>query len=264
MPRLAFATLTFLFAALPIVAVAKNAGSSVVDAVNHYFRATENGDAAELGKGFQPTAMMYSVNEAGALIGTSQFGWKAALGKAAKPKSGENRNQIVSTDAGQEIAVVKTLATRGSKSYVDYILAMRLGKSWKIVGKVYSQANAPENADLAAARSPVEAKIASDQSWDVTQLLRSLHDRALVFSVEEQQMVVASPQEWAARYVDRKNAKQTLIVSGLIDHVETTGDVGYAHWHITAKDGSIWHDRALMVHHKGEWRIIALAYTNHE
>jgi hypothetical protein len=264
MAKLAFVTVALLFAALPIAAVAKNAGPNVVDAVNHYFRASENGDADELGKGFQPTAMMYSVNEAGALVGTSQYGWKAALGKAAKPKAGENRNHIVLTDAGQEIAVVKTLATRGSKTYVDYILAMRLGKSWKIVGKVYNKANVPENADAAAARSPIEAKIASDLSWDVIQLSRSLHDRALVFSVEEKQMVVASPQEWAARYIDRKNAKQVPVASGQIDHIETIGDVGYARWHITANDGSIWHDRALLVRHQGEWQIIALAYTNHE
>lgn len=234
------------------------------DAIGHYFKGTEKGDPEEIRKGFLTGSAMYGVRADTGFNAYTIRRWREAMAKDAKPQPGENTNVLELKDAGRETAIVKVTAKRGDRIFTDYMLLLNYSTGWKIVSKVYANASAAKNADLSAARAPVEAKIASDMDWDEVKLARSLHIRALVYSVEEQNLVIASPAEWGARYVERLSEKRTPSLGGAIDYVETTGDVGYARWHITAGDGSVWHDRALIIRDKGEWRILALSYTGNE
>jgi hypothetical protein len=233
-------------------------------AVEHYFRGTENSDPEEIRQGFLTGAAMYGIRQDVGFHAYSIRKWRDAMVKDPKPVRGENTNVLELKDAGKETAIVKITAKRGNRVFTDYMLLLNYAAGWKIVSKVYANASAPQNADLAAARVPVEAKIASDMDWDEVKLARSLHNRALVYSVEEQNLVIASPAEWGARYGERLAEKRPPSSGGTIDYVETTGDVGYARWHVVAGDGNIWHDRALLIRDKGEWRILALSYAGNE
>ncbi|MGL5837206.1 MAG: nuclear transport factor 2 family protein [Sphingorhabdus sp.] len=234
------------------------------DAVGHYFRGTEKGDPEEIRQGFLTGSAMYGIRADTGFHAYPIRTWRGAMAKDPKPKQGDNTNLLELKDAGRETAVVKVTAKRGDRVFTDYMLLLNYGTGWKIVSKVYANASAPKNADLAAARAPVEAKIASDADWDPTKLARSLHTRAMVYSVQEQNLVLESPAEWGARYLERQAQKVAPCV-GAIDHIETSGDVGYARWQLKCTDdGSVWHDRALLIRDKGEWRILALSYSGDE
>lgn len=231
------------------------------EAVAHYFRATEHNDPVALGKAFQPSAMMYWLDDTGAMQAMTQYRWKARMKAAGAPKPGANTNTVRQIDAGPETAIVIATAKRGEKTYTDYMLLLRLSDGWKIVAKVFADAGQNVNVEETQARVPVEAKLSSDGDWNVEHFQDSMLTRASVFSVEDRQMVSASVPEWAARYIERKAAKQSGLAASKIEAIETTGAVGYAHWSITASDGSIWHDRALLIREGAHWKIAALSYS---
>ncbi len=109
-------------------------------------------------------------------------------------------------DAGASSALVRLRTVRGEKTYVDYLLLARLGTGWRIVGKL-CQANAQDApASRAAIDATVDRKLASDRRWDDGLLATSIDPRALVMTVEDGELVVASLPEWQARYRDRRGA----------------------------------------------------------
>ena len=244
---------------LAAILLTASPNASPAQAVRLYGEAVAHSSADDLARAFQPSAIMYCTDGRG-VHATSQAQWKARMGAAASPP------QPVSTtlewlDAGATSALARAQAVRGGKTFTDYLLLANLGGNWRIVGKLCQDEVSPSPASASAVSAVIDAKFASDRSWDAVLLAQSIDPRALVMTVEQGELVAATLAEWQARYRERRRDSPGSPAAEAGRVVDARGDIGVGRWSFVGSDGMVWTDRALMIRTAAGWRMMALLYA---
>lgn len=239
--------------------MAAPAQSTPEEAVDRYASAIRAGNAADLRAAFQPSAMMYCT-DGREIHGTYQSQWQERLESGGPPEL-PIATRIEWRDAGATTALVRASAVRGAKTFTDYILLARLSGVWRIVGKLCQADARPDEKSAAAVGAVVDAKMASDRSWDADRLAQSIDNRALIMSVENGELVAAPLAEWQARYVDRGRTSPGSAVIEIDRTIDARGSIGVARWSFRSPSGAIWTDRALVMRTPSGWRMMALLFV---
>jgi Putative lumazine-binding len=228
--------------------------------INTYFKATETNNTLLLADALHPISMMYW-NGAEKLEGLSGYGWQSKMRSTPIDTSQTIDNQLEWIDAGTDSAIVRTKAIRGKNTYIDYLLLARVEKNWRIIGKVFSEAKPLLAKNTQAVRNVIENKIKSDASWDARLFETTIHPRALVFTLENTELVAASVAEWSARYEDRKQKHLSSESITTIDRIDISGDVAAVRWTAKWNNDAIYVDRAILLNTNGQWKMMALIFT---
>jgi hypothetical protein len=240
--------------------------ADVAAPVEQYIRANSTQTAAPLAQAFHPTALMYWVGPDGDILVRTMAEWRKLVAEGKHKARFEQ--SIVALDRSGDAAVATVAGSRDGKPLTDYLLLMKLGSDWKIVGKVFASAPRPAATDAAVAaelRGAVQAKLRSDLSFSGEELMRTQQPRAMFFNLDLGQLVAVSAQEWAARFDRRRKEGSALKpLSQKIDAVAATGDVGYARWTVDWSSGNRIVDYALLIRQDGRWRMVNTAWVQHD
>ncbi|WP_296612590.1 nuclear transport factor 2 family protein [Sphingomonas sp.] len=228
-------------------------------AVDAYGEAVARNDPALLARAFEPSAIMYCIQD-GAIRATYQAQWKTRM-RAGTAPTGPISTKLQWLDQGTSTALARATAIRGSKTFTDYLLLARIDGSWRVIGKTCQADARYFPASQAAVGAVVDTKLASDRAWDGDLLAKSIHPRALVMTIEDGELVAATLAEWQARYVDRRTSSSGNAVIETSRVVDARGDIGVARWSFRTPAGDIWTDRALMIRTPAGWRMMALAFA---
>lgn len=253
---------------LPLLLAASGSAfpADVVEPVQRYIQANATQDAAQLERAFHPTALMYWIDQDGGISIITMADWRKRM--AEKKRNIRFEQKIAALDRNGEAAVATVEGTRDGKPLTDYLLLMKLGEDWKIVGKVYTASARPAQTDATTTvdlRALVQAKLRSDLSFNGEELMRTQESRAMFFNLDLGLLVAASAQEWAARFDRRRKEGSTLKpLTQRIDAVAATGDVGYARWTVDWSSGNRIVDYALLIRRDGQWRMVNTAWVQHD
>jgi hypothetical protein len=233
-------------------------------AVEAYLQANRSHKTELLQRAFHATAMMYWLDENQRLQGMTQYAWKARMRLA--PPAAQFQQKLSTIDRHGQGAVAVISAEREGRAIVDFLLLLQTQEGWRCVGKVYGDARADQTQNTAefaqAAAALVAKKQLSDASWNARMFRSTQHLRAMVFNLDEGELVAASASEWAARFAERKHEKLTVHPTGFqINALQGTHNVGYVRWTIQWSDQSRWTDFALLVKADGRWQMINLAFV---
>lgn len=261
-----FISTCLAFAAVSAAAGGAGFAADVVEPVQRYIQANAAQDPAQLERAFHPTAMMYWLGDDGDVMAITMADWRKRM--AGRTQKVRFEQKIAALDRNGDAAVATVEGSRDGKPLTDYLLLMKLGTDWKIVGKVYASVGRPANTDEATAaelRAVVQAKLRSDLSFSGDELLRTQQDRAMFFNLDLGQLVAVSAQEWAARFDRRRKEGSALKpLSQKIDAVAAAGDVGYARWTVEWSSGHRIVDYALLIRQRGQWRMVNTAWVQHD
>lgn len=230
--------------------------------VERYIDANARWDAQALSEGFHPAALMYWLDEHGEVAGRTQSEWRTRIATTSKPAFEQS---IATVDRRGDAAVVTVDGKRDGKPLTDYLLVMKLGERWRIVGKVFAMSERPTQPNpqaVAAIRAVVEAKLRSDASFNGADLLATQHPRSVFFNLDLGELVAVSAHEWAARFDQRRREGSPLKpLSHEIGPIFAVGDVGYARWTVRWSSGNTITDYALLVREHNRWRMINVAWV---
>ncbi|MCL1634199.1 nuclear transport factor 2 family protein [Luteimonas sp. SX5] len=259
-------SLAVAFATAPAAASASDVPADVVEPVRHYIQANARSDATGLAEAFHPAALMYWVDADGHVLSRTQADWRKRM--AAPGDKPAFRQAIVAVDRSGDAAVVTVEGSLDGKPITDFMLVMKLGAQWRIVGKTFARAARPAHTDpgtVQALRDVVAAKLRSDISFRGDELLATQHPRSMFFNLDLGQLVAVSAQEWAARFEQRRREGSSLKpLKQEIGDVAAVGDVGYARWTVDWSSGNRITDYALFICENGRWRMINTAWVQHE
>ena len=238
--------------------------AGVTEPVRHYIQANAGSDAALLAKAFHPTALMYWLDSKGHVLSRSQSEWRTRMAAAGdKPRF---EQAISAVDRSGDAAVITVEGTLDGRPITDFMLVMKLGTRWRIVGKVFANAKPTQDAQTRQAlRDAVAAKLRSDLGFSSEELMSTQHPRSMFFNLDLDQLVAVPAQEWAARYDQRRREGSPLKpLRQDIGDVAAAGDVGYARWTVDWSSGNRVTDYALFVRENGLWRMVNTAWVTHD
>jgi len=224
-------------------------------AIATYAQAFRNGDAAATLARVQPSTVVYAM-DGGEVVGQTRAAWKAASAQPAPDLATE----VVSE--GPRTAIVTGRWTQAGVARRDYALWARLECCWRIVGRVVGPDSPRDAAD--GVRAAVGLKLRADAGWDPVALAQAIEPRALVITLDDEQLVAASVADWQARYGARAKAnypsKQTVVARA----EEGRGDIGAATWTFRSASGATYADRALLLRTREGWRMLALLWVRED
>lgn len=130
--------------------------------INNYLEGVSKGDVAKLNQAFHPTAMLRTVNAAGAIqdIPVAKFVSSMPAGGIVT-KGGSTKMVSYSYIGVSALATVELLF--GDFKYIDLLSMLKFGNDWKIVSRVFSradlnaQAKGMNSASPSVANAPVKA-----------------------------------------------------------------------------------------------------------
>lgn len=155
--------LLFLFFIVGLISVkAQSEDEAVKLCVNNYLEGVSKGDAAKLNQAFHPTAMLRTVNAAGAIqdIPVAKFVSSMPAGGIVT-KGGSTKMVSYSYVGVSALATVELLF--GDFKYIDLLSMLKFGNEWKIVSRVFSRADlnaqvkGMTSASASVANAPVKA-----------------------------------------------------------------------------------------------------------
>jgi Putative lumazine-binding len=244
------------------VPVPITAASTPAEAIAHYTSSLQNRDGRGVASAFHPQAMLHSIggNNPGrqsiaSFASTVRLGGLFSGGRPRSPAiKFDTKIMNIEGDAG----VVRVDLDFGSDGIVDYLMVARIGQEWKIISKVFEGPASPLNADLAAARRPIEAFIASRASGNSEQLSSSLYSSAQIFSVVNNQLATVTVAQTVAAQDQARTANGASESNGVIVSTQTLGTTGYARFRTNSADGKIINRVAFLLKSRLEWRIISM------
>lgn len=226
-------------------------------AIAVYAQAFRTGDAAATLARVQPSTVVYAM-EGGEVAGQTRAAWKAAPAQPAPDLT----TQVVSE--GPRTAIVTARWTQDQLARRDYTLWARLECRWRVVGRVVGPDGALETSAADGVRAAVDLKLRSDAGWNAVELAQAAEPRALVITLDDEQMVAASVADWQARYAVRARtnypSKQTVVTRA----EEGRGDLGAATWTFKSASGATYADRALLLRTREGWRMLALLWVRED
>lgn len=226
-------------------------------AIADYAGAFRTGDAARIAARVQPSTVVYAM-EGGEIVGQTRAAWKAA----PAPPAPDVATAVVSQ--GPRTAIVTARWTQGGEVRRDYALWARLECRWRIVGRVLGRDHPLQDEAAEGVRMAVDVKLRSDAGWDGGVLAEAVEPRALVITLDDEQMVAASVADWQARYAVRARtnypSQQTVVARA----EEARGELGAATWTFRSASGATYADRALLLRTAQGWRMLALLWVRED
>ncbi|MET3666277.1 hypothetical protein [Caulobacter sp. 1776] len=226
-------------------------------AVAAYAQAFRLGDGPALADRVQPSTVVYAI-DGGKIAGQTRAAWKA---QAAQPAP-DLATDVVS--AGPRTAIVTARWTQAGAARRDYTLWARLACRWRIVGRVVGGEQALDASAADGVRAAVDLKLAADAAWDPTALAKAVEPRALVITLEDEQLSAASVADWQARYAERARTRFPSGHTVLSRAEEGRGDLGAATWTFKASSGATYADRAVLLRTAEGWRMLALLWVRED
>jgi hypothetical protein len=223
-------------------------------AIADYAQAFRTGETAKIAARVQPSTVVYAM-ESGEVVGQTRAAWKAAPALPAP----DLETAVVSQ--GPRTAIVTARWTRGGEARRDYALWARLECRWRIVGRVVGPDRPLEGDAAEGVRAAVDLKLRSDAGWDSGTLVQAIEPRALVITLDDDQLVAASVADWQARYVVRARThypSQQAVVSRA---EEGRGALGAATWTFRSAAGATYADRAVLLRTAQGWRMLTLLWV---
>lgn len=227
------------------------------EAVEAYADAFRVGDRERIAAPVQPSAVVYAIGPNG-IAGQTRGAWKAQKAEPAPDLATE----LVSV--GVRSAIVTGRWTRAGTAWRDYTLWARLECRWRIVGRVTGPDQPLEASAASGVKEAVDQKLSSDLRWDQADLAQAIDPRALVMTIEDEQLAAASVADWQARYVGRRRSRYPSGHTVLSRTEEGRGDLGAATWTFRATSGATYVDRALLLHTAQGWRMLALLWVRED
>jgi len=227
------------------------------EAVAAYAHAFRAGTGAAAVAKVQPSTVVYAM-ESGRIVGQTRAAWKAQPSSPGLDFATEVASQ------GPRTAIVSGRWTQGSTVRRDYTLWARLECRWRIVGRVAGADGPLEGPAAQGVRAAVDRKLSSDARWDAAELARAVEPRALVITLDDEQLVAASVADWQARYAERARTNIPSGVTVLSREEEGRGDLGAATWTFRSASGATYADRALLLRTAEGWRMLALLWVRED
>ncbi len=226
-------------------------------AIADYVRAFRTGDAARIAARVQPSTVVYAM-EGGEIVGQTRAAWKAA----PAPPAPDLATAVVSQ--GPRTAIVTARWTHGGQVRRDYALWARLACRWRIVGRVAGPDRPLEGEAAEGVRMAVDVKLRSDAGWDGEALAEAVEPRALVITIDDDQLAAASVADWQARYAVRARTNYPSQQTVVSRAEEGRGALGAATWTFTSAAGATYADRALLLRTGRGWRMLALLWVRED
>lgn len=224
-------------------------------AVAAYAEAFRLGSGPAIADRVQPSTVVYAL-DGGEIVGQTRAAWKAQPAQPAPDLATE----VVSE--GPRTAIVTARWTQGGAVRRDYTLWARLECRWRIVGRVVGPDSALGSAD--GVRAAVDLKLHSDAGWSAAELAQAIEPRALVITLDDEQMAAASVADWQARYVARAKTNYPSKQTVLARSEEARSDLGVATWTFKSASGATYADRALLLRTAQGWRMLALLWVRED
>ena len=239
--------------------------AAIEETVGHYFRGGDTGSSAEMRKAFHPTAMMFYVDKEGAMTGVSMPEWFARIDASSKDAKPALSRKVAIVDVDGDAAVAKLVSTVPNMQIEDYMFLLKVGGSWRIVGKIFhrtesgaaaSTAGANES-DRAAVRAAADELIAAVDGNDAQRLAAAVDPRAMSYLVVDGQLVGVPVAELQSRLAARKKSATAEKPETRVAAVDVEGNCGAAKIERTVS-GAHYVDYASLLKVDGRWKIVGV------
>jgi hypothetical protein len=230
---------------------------TLTEAVKAYAEAARAGDGAALIARVQPSAISYALED-GEVRGETRATWKARGARAAPDLA------VETVSAGPRTAIVSTRWTQAGAPRRDYAVWARLSCRWRIVGRVVGLDQPRDTTAAEGVRATVDLKLRADAAWSPEDLAAAVDPRALVITLEDEEMAAASVADWQARYVERARRKMPSANVVLSRSEAGQGELGAATWTFRAVSGGTYADRAVLLRTPKGWRMLALLWVRED
>jgi hypothetical protein len=238
--------------------------AAVEETVGHYFRGGDTGSSAEMRKAFHPAAMMFFVDKDGAMTGVSMPQWWERIDASRKDAKPALSRKVALVDVDGDAAVAKLVSTTPTMQIEDYMSLLKVGGSWRIVGKIFhrtepapaSASNAPD-ADRAAARAAAEELMSAVDANDAQRLGAAADARAMSYTLVEGQLVGVPLAELQARLAARRKAGTSKPKESRVAAVDVEGNCAAAKIERTAA-GARYVDYASLLKVDGKWKVVGV------
>lgn len=226
-------------------------------ALEAYVEAARTGDGPALVARMQPSTVVYAIED-GEVRGETRGTMKTKAAPAAPDLSAET------VSAGPRTAIVSARWTEAGAARRDYAVWARLQCRWRIVGRVVGPDLPRDAAAASGVRAAVDLKLEADATWSPGELARAVDPRALVITIEDEEMVAASVADWQARYVERARRRRPSAHTVLSRAEEGRGDLGAATWAFRGANGGTYADRAVLLRTPEGWRMMGLLWARED
>jgi hypothetical protein len=266
-PALALAAVTLSPLAAPWAPAPSADRAAIEETVGHYFQGGDTGSSAEMRKAFHPAAMMFFVDKEGAMTGVSMPQWWERIDAARKDAKPALSRKVALVDVEGDAAVAKLVSTMPNMQVEDYMSLLRVGGSWRIVGKIFhrtepapaSAANAPNasDADRVAARAAAEELMNAVDANDPQRVGAAADARTMCYALVDGQLVGVPVAELQARLAARRRAGTAEQKESRVSAVDVEGDCAAAKIERTAT-GARYVDYASLLRVDGKWRVVGV------
>ena len=262
-PAAALAAVTLSFS--PWTAAPPADRTAIEETVGHYFKGGDTGSSAEMRKAFHPATMMFFVDKDGALTGVSMPEWWTRIDANSKDAKPALSRRVAMVDVEGDAAVAKLVSTVPNMQIEDYMSLLRVGGSWRIVGKIFHRTAAaggaapagPSDADRAAARAAAEELMNAVDANDSQRLGAAADARAVSYTLVDGQLVGVALPELQARLAARRKAATTEQRESRVAAVDVEGDCAAAKIERTVA-GARYVDYASLLRVDGRGKVVGV------
>ncbi|WP_394846195.1 nuclear transport factor 2 family protein [Pendulispora brunnea] len=236
-------------------------------AVQAYFKASDQCSGEILRSAFHPAAHMLWLDKAGALHSRAQLPWWRALDTASPCRPALERSLRI-LDREGPMALVEAHSRFDTYRFHDYLLVVESPDGWLIVDKVFQRLegdDSPAPADETEVRRILDEKIRAAGEHD-SALLASTHLEDCTYSAVNAKRgtpyLRESVSEWAAKYAARKARNEDgHEAKWRILHAAGSGSIGHAKLEVVSR-GTRYIDHLLLLKTTDGWRIAAAVWGN--
>ena len=239
--------------------------AAIEETVGHYFKGGDTGSSAEMRKAFHPTAMMFFVDKEGAMTGVSMPEWFTRIDASTKDAKPALSRKVAMVDVDGDAGVAKLVSTQPNMQIEDYMFLLKVGGSWRIVGKIFHRtetAAAPAPAasaesESSAVRAAAEALMQAVDANDAQKLGAAADARAVSYTLYEGQLVGVPLAELQARLAARKKSGTAEKPESRVAAVDVEGNCGAAKIERTLS-GARYVDYASLLKVDGKWKVVGV------
>jgi hypothetical protein len=118
---------------------AQSEDEAVKFCVNNYLDGAFKGDAVKLNQAFHPTAVLKSINKAGALAELTVTKFVTGMPAGGMQARGAVSTKIISYSYIATSALATVEIQFADTKFIDLLSMLKIGSEWKIVSRVFSQ-----------------------------------------------------------------------------------------------------------------------------
>ncbi len=109
--------------------------AAIRETIQSYFKGDLDRDVESLKRAFHPTAVLMTVDDAGALAVLTQPDWHASVERT--PDRERPTPRILQIDRAGNAAMAKTQLSFPHGSYTDFLSLLKIEGRWTVVNKIY-------------------------------------------------------------------------------------------------------------------------------